>query len=362
LLQHLHNGRLLDRNRAMVALASRRKIPSRTICTFLGVGKAFVRKYRNMFDSKGAEFVFAPQTKSNRKIDNEDLWRNVFSLLHEPPNNHGINRTSWTMALLRRVLKEDGTHVGTALLAKMIKAAGYKWRKAKIVLTSNDPTYKEKLARIRHILSSLQADEAFFSIDEYGPFAIKAKPGRTLSALGVQPTVPQWQKSRGCLIMMAALELSGNQVTHFYSPKKNTSEMIRMMDVLINRYSDRRKLYLSWDAASWHISKQLFARIDAYNSAVPDEGGPLIETAPLPAGAQFLNVVESVFSGMARAIIHNSDYKSMDAAKAAIDRYFEDRNDNFQQHPRRAGKKIWGGEREPSAFSEANNCKDPRYR
>jgi hypothetical protein len=133
--------------------------------------------------------------------------------------------------------------------AKMIKVAGYKWRNAKIVLTSNDPTYKEKLARIRYILSSLQPDEAFFSIDEYGPFAIKAKPGRTLSAPGVQPTVPQWQKSRGCIIMTAALELSGNQVTHFYSAKKNTTEMIRMLDVLIDRYSGRRKLYLSWDAA-----------------------------------------------------------------------------------------------------------------
>jgi transposase len=362
LLQHIHKGRLSDRNRAMVALASRRKIPGRTICAFLGVGKAFVRKYRDMFESKGAELVFAPQTKSNRKIDNEDLRRTVFSLLHEPPTNHGINRTSWTMALLRRVLKENGTYVGTALIAKMIKAAGYKWRKAKIVLTSNDPTYKEKLARIRHILSNLQPDEAFFSIDEYGPFAIKAKPGRTLAAPGVQPTVPQWQKSRGCLIITAALELSGNQVTHFYSAKKNTTEMIRMMDVLIDRYSDHRKLYLSWDAASWHISKQLFARIDAHNSAVPKKGGPLIETAPLPAGAQFLNVIESVFSGMARAIIHNSDYKSMDVAKAAIGRYFEDRNANFQQHPKRAGKKIWGGEREPSAFSAGNNCKDPHYR
>jgi transposase len=362
LLQHLHNGGLSKRNRAMVVLALRRKIPIRTICAFLGVSKAFVRKYRDMFDSKGAELVFAPQTKSNRKIDNEDLRRAVFSVLHEPPANYGINRTSWTMALLRRVLKENGTHVGTALVAKMIKTAGYKWRHAKIVLTSNDPTYKEKLDRIRYILSSLQPDEAFFSIDEYGPFAIKAKPGRKLSAPGVQPTVPQWQKSRGCLIMTAALELSGNQVTHFYCAKKNTTEMIRMMDVLIDRYSDRRKLYLSWDAASWHISKQLFARIDAHNSAVPIKGGPLIETAPLPAGAQFLNVIESVFSGMARAIIHNSDYKSMDAAKAAIDRYFGDRNANFHQHPKRAGKKIWGSEREPPAFSDANNCKDPRYR
>ena len=61
------------------------------------------------------------------------------------------------------------------------------------------------------------------------------------------------------MIMTAALELSGNQVTHFYSAKKNTGEMIRMMDILIDEYADRRKLYLSWDAASWHMSKQLFA-------------------------------------------------------------------------------------------------------
>jgi hypothetical protein len=30
--------------------------------------------------------------------------------------------------------------------------------------------------------------------------------------------------------------------------------------------------------------------------------------------------------------------------------------------PRRAGNKIWGKEREKPIFSEANNCKDPRYR
>src|SRR5947209_8118723 len=98
--------RLSKRNRAMVVLASRRKIPSPTICEFLGVGKVFVRKYRKMFDSKGVDCLFADQTKSNCKIDNEDLRKAIFSLIHEPPANHGINRTSWTMALLRRVLKE----------------------------------------------------------------------------------------------------------------------------------------------------------------------------------------------------------------------------------------------------------------
>jgi hypothetical protein len=65
---------------------------------------------------------------------------------------------------------------------------------------------------------------------------------------------------------------------------------------------------------------------------------------------------------MARALIHNCDYPSVDAARAAIDRYFADRNRQFQDNPRRAGKRIWGAERVPPAFSDSNNCKDPRFR
>jgi len=86
---------------------------------------------------------------------------------------------------------------------------------------------------------------------------------------------------------------------------------------------------------------------------------PLVELVPLPSRAQFLNVIESVFSGMARAIIHNSDYQPIEAAQVAIDRYFRERNEYFTLHPRRAGRKIWGKERVPCQFSEANNCKDP---
>ena len=88
----------------------------------------------------------------------------------------------------------------------------------------------------------------------------------------------------------------------------------------------------------------------------------MVELVPLPARAQFLNVIESVFSGMARAIIHNSDYQSIEEAMQAIDRYFADRNHYFKESPKRAGNKIWGQERVVTAFSASNNCKDPAYR
>jgi len=104
--------------------------------------------------------------------------------------------------------------------------------------------------------------------------------------------------------------------------------------------------------------------VDAINARRGESvsSGPTVELAPLPSGAQFLNVIESVFSGMARAVIHNSNYLSVDECKRAIDRYFRERNDAFAKNPKRAGKVIWGKEREPPVFNEANNCKDPRYR
>lgn len=181
-------------------------------------------------------------------------------------------------------------------------------------MTSRDPECRAKLDAIEKILSRLKPDEAFFSIDEYGPFAIKQKGGTKRVAPGEHYVVPQWQKSKGWMILTAALELSGNQVTHFYSRKKNTDEMIMMADMLRFKYRSCSPIYLSWDVASWHISKELIAYLGKLNEQASRDGYPIVKTAPLPAGAQFLNVVESVFSGMAKAIIHNSDYASVDVA------------------------------------------------
>ena len=75
--------------------------------------------------------------------------------------------------------------------------------------------------------------DCFFSIDEFGPFAIKMHGGRKLTAPNQSFYVLQHQKSKGSLIITAALELSTNQITHFYSKTKNTVEMIKLLDLLL---------------------------------------------------------------------------------------------------------------------------------
>jgi hypothetical protein len=253
--------------------------------------------------------------------------------------------------------------IGRNVISRIIRAEGYGFWKAKVCLTSNDPHYEQKVRKITSILANLKADEKFFSIDEFGPFAVKMQGGQSYMKAGQMRVVPQFQKSKGVLIVTAALELCENQVTHFYSARKNTDEMVKLLDLLLEKYADQARIYLSWDAASWHASKRFYARVKEINSAKYQavHKCPRVKLAPLPSRAQFLNVIESVFSGMAKAVIHNSDYQSVAEAVDAIDRYFGERNQDFKEHPKRAGGKIWGDEIVTPKFSEANNCKNKRY-
>ena len=358
------NKRRWERAVALLGLGDGRTMKS--ICGKLERAPKTIKKWRLAFLDKGVGSLAIPSKKA---VNKERLAliaskkERLVKIIHEPPSLHGINRTTWTLETLSSAYRSVyGESISRTSVSQYFNELGYKFKRARKVLTSPDPEYRTKLKEITAILSRLTKREKFFSIDEFGPCAIKRRGGVALVPANEMRTIPQRQRSKGSLICTAALELSTNQVTHFYSKRKNTAEMIKMLEKLVVKYHDQDRIFLSWDAASWHASKAFVQRVHAINAERGNAAasGPRVELAPLPSGAQFLNVIESVFSGMARAVIHNSDYASVDECKRAIDRYFRERNGEFARNPRRAGNVIWGKERVPSSFSEANNCKDPR--
>ena len=280
-----------------------------------------IKKWREVFLTKGIENIDLRRT---RKVSDDVKLRiklksdKLIKLLHEPPSIHNVNRASWNLhTLCEAYEKQYGEHISMSTASEYIRAKDYSFKKAKVVLTSPDPNYREKLNKIKCILHNLSKKEKFFSIDEFGPVAIKIRGGRSYVKRGQVNVVPQYQKSKGSLICTAALELATNQITHFYSEKKNTEEMIKLLEILIERYKSEERIFFSWDMASWHASKKLYKKVDEVNA--PDyrkvHNTPIVELAPLPVSAQFLNIIESVFSGMAKAVIHNSDYQSVDECK-----------------------------------------------
>jgi transposase len=83
--------------------------------------------------------IFAKRRVFVRKSESETLKKTVFSVLHQPPREYGFNRTTWNMKTLREALKTRGQPVGSEIIRQITRAAGYRWRKAKVVLTSHDP-------------------------------------------------------------------------------------------------------------------------------------------------------------------------------------------------------------------------------
>jgi transposase len=240
-----------------------------------------------------------------------------------------------------------------------LKQAGLSWKKPRKVLTSPDPNYREKVELLLRTLQSLNADEDLFFIDELGPLQVKRYGGRCYTPKEDTPTHPQNQRAKGSITLYGALSATTNQVTWFYRNTKDSAGMIDLVEILYNQHHDKARIYLTWDAASWHGSNELVEWADNFNTwNNANSSGPIIEFVPLPSSAQFLDVIEAVFSAMKRAVIHNSDYQSEEEMKTAISVHFCERNEFFKHNPKRAGKRIW----QIDFFEDQNHIRSGNYR
>jgi hypothetical protein len=215
-------------------------------------------------------------------------------------------------------------------------------RRARQVLTSSDPDYGAKVEALLQTLRTLRDTELLFFVDELGPLAIKKYGGRSFVERGEDLVVPQVQTPKGSIALAAALSATTNQMTWCFTQSKDTTAMIDLIEILFNEHQNKTRIYITWDAASWHDSTALVDWLDSFNmKTTQTKEGPLIALVPLPSRSQFLNVIESAFGVMKKAVIHHSDYKNARQMKSAISQHFRERNAYFKDNPRRAGKKIW---------------------
>jgi transposase len=150
----IKGGRLRDRKKALAILGCLRGIRTAVIARCLQMSRRTVGRYFNRFANGGLDALLP--AKAAKPKDDPERGQFLFSLLHSPPSAHGINRTSWRMDDLHRIMAESGQRTSKKRIRTLIKTAGFKWRKAKVVLTSNDPEYHTKVGAIKQILSNLK--------------------------------------------------------------------------------------------------------------------------------------------------------------------------------------------------------------
>lgn len=354
LLEIVRNGTLLERKKAATILARKSGIPNTITATILHASPKTTRRYFKVYREAGATelFSFSGRPRLGQPAKDAEKTNRILELLHCRPDSIGFNRMNWTQHdLIRAYEARHHETISRSTLARLIKKAGYGWRKARRVLTSPDPNYQEKMELLVTTLRSLKASEVFLFIDEWGPVQVRKRTGRAYRDKDSVPRIPRHQVPRGTVSLVAALSATTNQTTWMFVTSKDTRSIMDLLEILYNQYHGASKLYVTWDAVAWHNSAALTEWLDDFNEEnkrLP--AGPVIELVPLPTSAQFLNVIEGVLNGMSRAVIHNSDYKCTEDMKLGISRHFNQRNQHFKDHPKRAGSKIW----EMDAFQELN--------
>ena len=251
-----NNRRLWERAVAVLAMSQGDTLAS--VSLKVERSTRTIKKWCTTYLAEGLDTLAQPCAKSQSPESFNIIKTKkdrLIKLIHEPPSLHEINRASWSLRTLGEAYQKFyGQTISISSISEYFRVAGYKFKKARKVLTSRDPEFREKLRRITVTLSQMTSNEKFFSIDEFGPFSVRVRGGVALTSSDEVRTIPQKQKSKGSLICTAALELSTNQVTHFYSPKKNTGEMIKLLMILVQKYRSELKIFISWDSASWHVA------------------------------------------------------------------------------------------------------------
>lgn len=288
-----------------------------------GKSMSTIYRWKRSIEEEGVRFISIKQRDEYTNKGREERKNRVARIIHYQPTHYGINRSSWSLQALADAYRlEYQLRIGKHAISRAIKEMGYTFKKARKVLTSEDPHYREKVDAIKKVKNTLDENVSFYFIDEAGPWAVKKYGGKSLHAPNEIKTYPQYQKKKGSITFIGAYEATKKIIIWKFVDQKNTDAVIEILKMIISITLHKDNVYVTWDSASWHDSKSLKTFIEEQNRICK----PRIKVLPLPSKAQYLNTIESYFSGMKKAIIHNSDYQNREEMIAAIERYFREKN------------------------------------
>jgi transposase len=95
-------------------------ISSPLIARFLNCSEHAIREFVRRYQGGKAAILFARQSKRVKKAERKDLRDRLFAIMHAPPFEYDINRTTWTIDLLQQQLSKEGLLIGHNTISKIL--------------------------------------------------------------------------------------------------------------------------------------------------------------------------------------------------------------------------------------------------
>lgn len=336
-------AQIADRARMLLWKSSGRTFSD--IADALGVSVPTVRRCIERFDTSGMNLALFDDERSGRPVeitDDAKAW--IISIACQKPFELGYAAELWTLAALHKHIQNFAEDAGfprlktvtKPWLQKYLKKMDIKPFKIRYYLEKKDPDFENKMHDVLLVYKQveMQFDEnGSIIVPEDGhmthTLSYDEKPGIQATANKYPDHAPTEENGfvrrdyeyvrLGTLSLLAGIDLLTGEAIPLVSESHKSSDFIRFLNILNEKYPEGDTIRLILDNHSAHTSKE--TRL--YLAALPEDRFEFVFT---PTHASWLNMIESFFSKMTKQMLKGIRVNSKEELSQRIYRYFDEIN------------------------------------
>ena len=306
------------KSRCHIILLSAQHYSVSQIAAVLFSSEDTVARCIHEFNRSGLEGILPAERVGRPAKITEELLKRLLELVASDPRELNYPFSTWTAELLALALKEQtGLHVSESCVRRTLHRAGYSVQRPVLSVSSPDPEYEQKAARLQTLQRQAQAGEIDLYYEDEVDLALLPGIMRCWSQVGHQrkiETPRQNRKQYG-----AGLIHWVNGELHWATSDHKDNALFRsVLGQLIEPGACHpgRKKYVVVDNYRIHFAKPVQAFLQAHR----DE----IELVCLPTYSPKLNPVERFWKHLRRKVTHNHFFQTMEQLMDAVSSFFRD--------------------------------------
>lgn len=257
------------------------------------------------------------QRSGRSRIIDDDAKNWVLSIACQKPSDLSYAADTWTISQLVMHLRDNAAENGHHCLQKISRSKVHailnegeiKPHKIRYYLERRDPKFEEKMTDILHVYKDVEIinqspdderESTTLSYDEKpGIQAIKNIAAQLKPVPGEHPTISRdhQYKRLGTVSLLGGIDLHTGEVHALVRDRHRSREFIEFLKILDEKYPDDWIIRMVLDNHSSHISKET----KNYLKTKPNR----FHFVFTPTHGSWLNLVESLFSKLARSFLRH---------------------------------------------------------
>jgi transposase len=278
--------------------------------------------------------------KVRRIPDDAVAW--VLDCACKKPKEVGYSYELWTYSLLQEYVRKNCVDAGHPSLAELSRSRLHRIltqgeirpHKIRYYVERRDPEFDAKMAVVLHLYKEVEIINAGLlegTLKEPSVVTISYDERPGIQALATttpdRPPVPNRFRSHlrdneyvrlGTVSLLAGLDLHTGRVTEIVSDHHASADFIRLLSKLDETYPPQTRIRLLLDNHSAHISKETRGWLSLHAHR--------FEFVFTPKHGSWLNIVETMFSKMARSMLRGIRVASKQELVDRIHLYFDQIN------------------------------------